>query len=102
MADIPHFKTPFQILGNQVATVEQDSDDDILTCVETLLRTPVDSRLEHPEYGVEDTAFTTSPETIENEIRESVNEWEPRAEALPEATITNQIATVRTGVNVNG
>lgn len=100
MTDIPHFKTPFQIIGGKVAVVEQDSDDDILACVETVLRTTIGDRIEEPEFGVEDTTFTTSTEHIENEVREAINEWEPRAETIPEARIENLVATVRTGVTI--
>lgn len=98
MVETPHFKTPFRILGSQVAVIEQDSDDDILACVETVLRTPAGSRIENPEYGLTDPTFQSDPAAIENECQDAIEEWEPRATAVPEAEISNRIAAVRVGV----
>lgn len=100
MADIPHFKIPFQVTNGTVATVEQDSDEEILTNVETVLRTPTGSRIEQPDFGLEDTTFTTSATEIETACRDALNEWEDRAQTLPEAEIREQIATVQIGVTV--
>lgn len=97
MAEIPHFRIPFQVIGGTIATVEQDSDEDILTCVETVLRTPAGSRIEQPDFGVEELAFQTGQD-IETECLAAIEECEPRAEAIPEATITNMIANVQIGI----
>lgn len=100
MADIPHLKAPFQIIGGQAAVVEQDSDEDTLACVETILRTDQGDRIENPDLGTPDLAFHTNPVNLEREIRQAITRSEPRAETIPEAEITDLIATVQVGVNL--
>lgn len=82
MADIPHFKYPFQIDGTKVAEVEQDSMADVAGCVEVILRTPHGHRDYLPEFGTPDPTFTApfDPERL----RRAVNDWEPRAEVTVE------------------
>ena len=92
MADIPHFAVPFRITGTSATVVEQDSDEDILACAETILRTPVGSRIEEPEFGMEDPTFTTDPAVIERVAIDALHEWEPRTTALAEAEIDDLIA----------
>lgn len=97
MADIPHFRAPFTVVGGRAATVEQDSDEDILTCVETILRTPLGSRIENPDLGLEDPAFLGELE-IDQVCREAIDRSEPRAGAQFETEIREHIATVQAGV----
>lgn len=80
MADLPHFASPFRASGSSFGTVDQDSTDDILGCVETILRTEVGTRDELPEFGVEDLAFGDG-ETVESDVVDAVTEWEPRVAA---------------------
>ncbi len=98
MPDIPQFRVPFQINGSAAAEIEQDTDEDILACVETILRTPTGTRLEHPQFGLDDPAFATQPALIEAEILEAIEEWEPRITAVTKTEIHDRIAT--TGVTV--
>jgi phage baseplate assembly protein W len=94
VADIPHFAVPFRVLGSSVAVVEQDSDEELLQSVATLLRTPVGSRDELPEYGIPDLPFRNDAGEIEQEILAAIREWEPRVEAMADAEISDLIATV--------
>src|SRR4051794_22468029 len=59
MTEIPHFKLPFQLAadGTRAQVVEQDSDDEILDCIEVLLSTTQGERIEIPDYGIRDQAF---------------------------------------------
>lgn len=95
MSDIPHFTTPFRIIGKAAATIEQDSDEDLLLNVATLLRTEVESRDELPEYGVEDPAFQSDRY---GEYTDLIREWEPRVAAESEAEIHDLIQTVKVSV----
>ena len=100
MTDIPHFAVPFRVMNGGVATVEQDSDDDILACVETVLRTPVGNREEQPDFDITDLTFKTDPAEINLECQQALDELEPRAHAIPEAEINELIATVRIGAQI--
>lgn len=65
--------------GNvDVAVVEQDSLSDIRNCLQVILRTPIDSREELPEFGVEDPTFRQQP-LDPTGLENALNEWEPRA-----------------------
>lgn len=98
MVDIPHFASPFTLVGTSFGVVDQDSDEDILQCVETVLRTPAGSRDEVPEFGMDDPTFTTDPSQVEADALAAIREWEPRATAIAEAEILDRIATL--GVTV--
>jgi phage baseplate assembly protein W len=80
MAEIPHFASPFRIVAGSVATVEQDSDEDILGCVQVILRTDAGFRDEVPEFGVEELAFNQS-DSVESDVIDAVRDWEPRVAA---------------------
>lgn len=62
--------------------VEQDTTDEVAQCVEVLMLTVEGERIELPEYGVPDLAFSTGIPMTELETR--IEEWEPRAEFLLE------------------
>lgn len=96
MADTPHFAHPFRI-GQSVAVVDQDTDEEILGCVWAICSTEIESRDEVPEFGVEDLAFRAEGE-VTQEVVEAVREWEPRVEA--DATTEIEDLIMRTEVNV--
>lgn len=74
---VPHLAVPFAFAGDgTVATVEQDSAEEITQCVRVLLGTVTGSRVVVPTYGVPDPTFTgVDPQ----EVTDAVTEWEPRA-----------------------
>lgn len=94
MADIPHLASPLRIDGTAAAVIEQDSDEDLLQCVATLLRTPVGSRDELPEYGVPDLAFRTDTGELQEEILAAIRQWEPRTAPMSDAQIDDLVAKV--------
>lgn len=57
--ETPHFKFPFRFssTGTRIQYVEQDSDDEILDCIEVLLSTTQGERIELPDYGIADQVF---------------------------------------------
>lgn len=78
--EVPHFSFPLRkdARGNLV-TVEQDSDEEIIDCVEVLLSTPVGLREEVPTYGLPDQTFRMNGADLE-QIASVIGRWEPRAE----------------------
>jgi phage baseplate assembly protein W len=81
-ATIPHFAFPARFdASGHLATVEQDSLDDVAACVEATLRTRVGERVELPQFGVFDLAFRQQPVPLEQLVAQVVA-WEPRAQRL--------------------
>lgn len=94
VVDIPHFKFPFTFdSAGHARVVEQDSDDDVVQCVEVLLSTPVGSRAELPEYGVEDPTFTTTLDLPG--IVQAIDDWEPRAQVDMSSSINDRDELLR-------
>lgn len=76
MVDAPHFAVPLRIGGSgRFAVVEQDSDDDLVSCVAACLATPQGSRAEVPEYGSPRFEFTLPAAP---DVAAAVEQWEPR------------------------
>lgn len=88
MADVPHFSLPFDFeeVGGvkRVAELEQESLEEIVACVEAILRIPRGWREELPEFGISDPVFT-NPDY--EDLRRTVGDWEPRAEVELEGGI---------------
>jgi len=78
---VPKLKVPFSFTSGKAATVEQDSTDEIIQCCQAVLLTPVDSRIELPEFGTPDQTFA-SPHADPTEVRRALDRWEPRAQAI--------------------
>lgn len=80
MTDVPHFRVPFNFgRNNHADVIEQDSTDDVKQCVEAVLRTPLGSRLEVTDYGIEDQNFKENGPD-ERSLRRVIDRWEPRAD----------------------
>lgn len=78
MTDVPHFTIPFRFAGARAVVVEQDSVDEIATCVLAVLLCPEGYRVELPEFGLPDQTFGVPGVDLE-EIRTVIDLWEPRA-----------------------
>lgn len=79
---IPHFALPFRIVGARGAIInEQDSEAEIMDCVDTILRYNQGHRPEKLEFGIPDQTFE-SPVVDGRRIQEALNEWEPRVEMI--------------------
>lgn len=72
-----HLNPRFAITADKnVATIEQDSYEDVSNCVEMVLNTPKGWRSAQPAFGVDDPTFTNvDPNILKNDIEQ----WEPRA-----------------------
>jgi len=81
---IPQLDVPVRFAGNALAVVEQDTLDEIRACVEVILRTPVGSLLEQPDFGIPDQSFSLNG-ADPAPILAAVQQWEPRATAVAAA-----------------
>lgn len=88
MTDIPHFALPFRFVNGAAVVFEQDTTDEILSCVLAIMLCPLGYRVELPTFGITDPTFTQMPvNTAELEL--VLDTWEPRsheaAGVLPDA-----------------
>lgn len=102
MADIniPHFAYPVRFgVGGSIATVEQNSVEDVMNCVAAACKTERGSRLYVPGFGIDDPTFEEVPldtTTLLAQIRES----EPRSNNIADETITELVDTLKIGVGI--
>lgn len=85
MADIPHFALPFRVENGRAVVNEQDTTDDVVTCVVAVLLCPTGYRAELPEFGIDDPTFREGGPDQEA-IATAIQRWEPRADTLLETT----------------
>ena len=76
--DCPHFDLPFRLGKSGANLVEQDSLEDVVNCVVSIMSTHVGFRDEQPEFGIPDLAMRRMP-IGEDDIHTLVGEQEPRA-----------------------
>lgn len=98
--DTPKLSFPFRLHANGLSavTIEQDSDDEILDCLEVLLSTEKGSREEAPAYGIEDQTFKEGGADLE-QVLTAISKWEPRAgKALEADVIASFIQHIRVKV----
>jgi hypothetical protein len=71
---------PFSMSAEGAVTTQQDTDAEILDCVEVILSVPLGYREDLPEFGLSDPVFAVGVDT--QEIMDTVTRWEPRADAV--------------------
>jgi phage baseplate assembly protein W len=87
MADIPHFALPFRVANGRAVVNDQDTSDDVVTCVVAVMLCPTGYRAELPEFGIDDPTFREGGPDQEA-IATAIQRWEPRADALLESPAT--------------
>jgi phage baseplate assembly protein W len=81
MADVPHFALPFRIDNGRAVVNDQDTSDDVVTCVVAVMLCPTGYRAELPEFGIDDPTFREGGPDQEA-IATAIQRWEPRADTL--------------------
>lgn len=99
MTDIPHLAYPFRLDGlGHARVVEQDTVDEIANCCTVILKTPIGSRSELPEFGYEDPTFSGRTVNVEDVIQ-VLERWEPRADLQVVSSLVHDLtesnATIR-------
>lgn len=79
----PKLAVPFRIERGRALVVEQDSVEEVTQCVEAILKTPIGSRMENPEFGVPDQTFREGGANLDD-LALSITQWEPRADVYLE------------------
>lgn len=102
MAECPHFDRPFRIVNGRNAEVEQDSTDDVMACVLTVVTCPTGERVEEPDFGVPDQVFRQGGVDTDV-VAAAIERWEPRAAALVQETGDTMDALARrVTINIRG
>jgi phage baseplate assembly protein W len=83
MTDVPHFALPFRVANGRAVVNEQDTTDDVVSCVVAIMLCPTGYRAELPEFGLDDPTFREGGPDQEA-IAAAIQRWEPRADALLE------------------
>lgn len=96
---IPHLAVPFRLARDgSVATVDQDSDIELLQTVGVLIDTRPGDRQVVPDYGVDDLTFVPATDVDGEWVADAAAEWEPRATLAVTRTAVEQAG--RTAVTV--
>lgn len=90
---VPKLKVPIEMGRNGLRAVEQGSIDEIAQCAYAVLATPVGSRLEDPDLGVEDPTFENFPLDLSS-WTDALAIAEPRALADPTQEIEEGVVNV--------
>lgn len=96
---VPRLRVPIEMGGRGLRVVEQDDPYEVAGCVYALLATPRGSRIEEPDYGVEDPTFEQLPLEVDEWLQQ-IAEFEPRAVVETAQDIDDLTADVRVEVGV--
>lgn len=83
---VPKLRVPLRLENGRLALVEQGSQDNVAGCVYAILSYERGSRLEDPDFGVEDPTFGTMPLDLD-EWFEQIAAYEPRAQVQTQQEI---------------
>lgn len=98
--DIPHLKVPFSLSAAGAAVVEQDSDNEIIQCVEAICRTPRGTRLDSPDFGIDEVVLReTGPDR--DKLQRTILYWEPRARVAIDIQSPDSLSGLYQIVEVN-
>lgn len=90
MGLLTHFDVPFRWGNNgHAAEVEQDSIEDIISCIQCIVRTPKEWRPEAPQFGTPDPTFGAPVDT--ETIKAAILRDEPRAEILVSSAVPDDL-----------
>lgn len=103
MAEIPHFKHPFQRgISGRVQVDEQDTPEHVLSCEARIVLCPTGFRRERPEFGWPWPEFAPAPIDL-GPLENALRQFEPRGDARAEEWADTVDASTRSiKVHVEG
>jgi phage baseplate assembly protein W len=90
---IPKLRVPLRLENGRLGICEQDSQENVAACVYAILSYERGSRVEDPEFGVEDPSFDQQPLDLD-EWLEQIATYEPRARVTTQQEVDELIAVV--------
>lgn len=97
--EVPKLAVPLRAVGGRLATVEQDSEENVAAAVYAILAYERGSRIEDADFGVESPVFETIPLDV-SEWLEQISKYEPRAEVETKQDVEELIGDVLVNVGV--
>lgn len=98
--NVPHFSYPVKFgADGHIAVVEQNSLEDVMSCVAVAAKTERGTRIYVPNFGITDPTFEESPidkVTLAAEIRDS----EPRSDNIINEKIDELVDNITIGVGL--
>lgn len=98
---IPKFRIPLRVENGRMALVEQSSQDNVAACVYTILSYERGSRIEDPDFGIENPSFSQFPFDT-REWLEQIARYEPRASVETQQEIEDTIGAILVEVGLGG
>lgn len=100
MPDTPRLALPFRVVGRRAVVVEQDSEAEILQCVESVLSYRRGQLAYDPDFGAPDQAHRQGGVDLAG-LADPVERIEPRAHDLAASVGTDLLGlTQRVGISV--
>lgn len=90
---VPRLALPLRMEGSSLATVAQDSTEDVAQCVFAVLSYEIGSRLEDPEFGIDDPSFGIEPIDTSSWIPQ-IARYEPRAKVTTSEDLGALLSTI--------
>lgn len=84
--DVPHLAFPIRVVNGVYVTDRQDTNDEVTTCVRNICSFEKGTRIERPDFGIEDPTLKVMPIDVTG-IARAIADWEPRASAELETII---------------
>jgi phage baseplate assembly protein W len=83
---IPHMSYPWRMVTQPDGTLavnvdEQDSIDEILSCVQEIVVCPLGAWIDQPSFGMPSSVFAQAPVGTGG-LTQAITRWEPRATAV--------------------
>lgn len=86
-------RIPLRLENGRLGICEQDSQENVAACVYAILAYERGSRIEDPDFGVEDPTFADLP-FDEREWLEQIARYEPRAEVSTSEEVMEAIDVI--------
>jgi phage baseplate assembly protein W len=96
---VPKLRIPLRLENGRLGICEQDSQENVAAAVYAILAYERGSRIEDPEFGVEDPTFDTMPLDVD-EWLEQIGRYEPRAEVRTSQEVGDLIGAVLVNVGL--
>lgn len=84
--DVPHLAFPIRTSNGAYVCDRQDTNDEVITCVRNICAFEKGTRIERPDFGINDPTLKRMPIDV-TDIARSISDWEPRASAELETII---------------
>jgi phage baseplate assembly protein W len=79
MDALPRLALPLRVVGDRYVSVQQDTLDEVVTCVACITLFPLGYRDDRPDFGVEPMELSDRPlDTLD--VEQAIEAYEPRAD----------------------